>query len=111
MTVSSPGVDGDSASVVKLDAKLLQAEVLGVRPPAHAHQEDVSLHLLDLAVLDTLHTHADLAISLLGSRHLGVELELDALLGHDALELLAHVHVDAHAADMTQELNSRHLEN
>ena len=47
--IFSPGVDGDSASVVKLDAELLKTEVMGVWPPAHAHKEDVSLHLLSLA--------------------------------------------------------------
>ena len=109
MYIYSPGVDGDSASVVKLDAELLKTEVMGVWPPAHAHKEDVSLHLLGLAVLNTLHTHADLAISLLGSHHLGVELKLDPLLSHDSLELFAHVHVNTHASNMTQELNSSDL--
>ena len=30
-------VDGHAAAVVLLDADLLQTEVVGVRPPTHAH--------------------------------------------------------------------------
>lgn len=50
--------------------------------------------------------HIDLAVGPLGGSHdFGAELELEALLLQDALEVLGHLHVDAHAAHMAQELH------
>ena len=40
-----PRVDRDPALVVALDAKLFQAQVVGVGTATHAHKEDVSLEL------------------------------------------------------------------
>ena len=40
-----PRVDRDPALVVALDAKLFQAQVVGVGTATHAHKEDVSLKL------------------------------------------------------------------
>lgn len=51
--------------------------------------------------------HVDLAVRPLGGSHdFGAELELHALLLQDALEGLGHLHVDAHAADVAQKLDS-----
>ena len=36
-------VDGHAAAVVLLDADLLQTEVVGVRPPTHAHCDGAML--------------------------------------------------------------------
>lgn len=49
--------------------------------------------------------HINLAIRPLGGSHnFGAELELEALLLQDALEVLGDLHVDAHAANVAQEL-------
>ena len=66
-------------------------------------------HFLGLAVLDALHGDLDLVSLLPGARDLGVELELESLLGADPLELLGDLHVDAHAADVAEELDGGHL--
>lgn len=52
--------------------------------------------------------HIDLAVGPLdGSHHFGAELELEALLLQDALEILGHLHVDAEAAHVAQEFHRR----
>lgn len=52
--------------------------------------------------------HIDLAVGPLGGSHdFGAELELEALLLQDALEVLGHLHVDAHPSYMAQELHCR----
>lgn len=54
--------------------------------------------------------HVDLAVGPLGGPHdFGAELELEALLLQDALEALGDLHVDAHAANVAQELHGCHL--
>lgn len=50
--------------------------------------------------------HIDLAVGPLGGAHdFGAELELEALFLQDALEALGHLHVDAHATHVAQELH------
>lgn len=50
--------------------------------------------------------HVDLAVRPLGGpQNFGAELELQALLLQDALEVLGHLHVNTHAANMAQELH------
>ena len=62
-----------------------------------------------LAILDSLCRHADGASLACGRRHLGVELELDALLGEAALEVFGHLHVNSQTTYMAQELHAGHL--
>ena len=40
-----PGVDGDAAAVVLLDAELLEAQISGVGTSANAHQQHVRVEL------------------------------------------------------------------
>ena len=40
-----PGVDGDAAAVVLLDAELLEAQISGVGTSAYAHQQHVRVEL------------------------------------------------------------------
>lgn len=54
--------------------------------------------------------HVDLAVGPLGgAHHFGAELELEALLLEDALEVLGHLHVDAHPTHVAEELHRRDL--
>ena len=67
-------------------------------------------HLLLLSVLGALNGHHDFVADLRGRGDLRLKLELEPLLGADPLEHLGHFHVDAHAADVAQKLDCRHLQ-
>lgn len=62
-----------------------------------------------LAILGTLNSENDLAILLLSSHNLGVERELDALLGKDLLEVLGDTTVDSLSSDSAKELDDLNL--
>jgi hypothetical protein len=82
-------VDHDSAPVVNFDSDVLKTETLGVWPTTDGDEDDVGLQSLLLAVLSGLGLDVYLAISLVGTGDLGVELELDTLLSEGLLERLA----------------------
>merc|ERR1719180_265905 len=103
------GVDGYPASVVPLDTNILQSQVVCVGTTANTDQQNIGIHLFSFSVLDTFDGHLDLSSLLPCSHHLRVQLELDPLLGHDALELLGDVHVNSHPANVTKELNGCNL--
>lgn len=59
---------------------------------------------------DTNSRYINLAICSSGSSHnLCAKFELHALLLKDALEVLGDLHIDAHAANMAQELDGSHF--
>ena len=67
--------------------------------------ENVFPNLFGLAVLGAFDGNQDLISFPLGSGDLGVELELESLLGEDPLEALGNLAVDAHTADRGHELD------
>jgi hypothetical protein len=107
-------VDDDAAELVHRDAHLLQPQPFGVRPAAGADQHDVELVLLGVPPLGRLHGQLDLAVVLkFGGGHLGLQLELHALLlqgpqeglrdlgvgaGDDGVQKFYDVHFGAEAA-------------
>ena len=82
-------VDHDSAPVVDFDSNVLQAKALDVWPATDGDKDDISLQRLLLAVLGSLCLDEYLAVGLVSTGHLRIELELDALLGEGLLERLA----------------------
>jgi hypothetical protein len=65
-------------------------------------------HSLGLSTLCSLHVQHDLAILLLSTHHLGVELELQALLGQNLLEVLANLGVHS-SSDGTEVFDNGHF--
>ena len=82
-------VNDDPSLVVHLDTNILEPEVLGDGSSTDSDEDDVSIEGLGLATLGSLDVKEDLAVLLLGTNDLGVDLELESLLGQDLLEVLA----------------------
>ena len=80
-------------------------------PNTHTHTESksTSTDLFLLAILDALCVDLDVGTITRGRQDLGVQQELEALLGKATLEIFGHLHVDAQSAHMAQELHTRHL--
>jgi len=81
-------VDDNAAPVVKLDTGGLEVEAFGVGAATDGDENDVSLENFFFATLGGLRLQVDLAVALLSGEDLGVELELEALLCKETLELL-----------------------
>src|SRR5690606_11004578 len=95
-------VDLDAAALVAGDAGLVQPEPVGEGPAAGGDQHGIGLDGLGLAALHGL-TGDGRALALLRhGRDLSAELELEALLGRHALELLRDLSV--HAAEDSVEI-------
>merc|ERR1719180_637530 len=103
------GVNGHPAPVIPLNTNILQSQVVCVRTTSNTDQQNIGVHLFSFSILDTFDGLLDLASLLPCSHPLRVQLELDPLLGHDALELLGDVHVNPHPANVAQELNGCNL--
>eukprot|EP00906_Rhabdomonas_costata_P007517 RCo010763 len=100
-------VHNDKLALVGLHPDRLEAQALGVRPPAHGDQHGVSLQLLRRAVP---RLHGELGHPALDGarRDLSGELEGEPLLGQDPQELLRHVRIHG-TRDAGEELHHRHL--
>ena len=62
-----------------------------------------------ISTLGTLDSHSNAVAGFLGTGHFGVEFEFETLFCQDFLKRFAHVHVDAHAADVREKLDARHF--
>mmetsp|Transcript_10061 Transcript_10061/g.29650 ORF Transcript_10061/g.29650 Transcript_10061/m.29650 type:complete len:469 (+) Transcript_10061:123-1529(+) len=98
----------DGAAGPHLDAHVLEPEALRVGHAADGDEHDVHVQRLLLARLVRLDGERDAVAGALALDHLGVELELHALLGEGPLEGLCDLVVHA-GADAVQELYDRHL--
>ena len=78
-------------------------------PPPCRKSGTISTDLILLAVFDALCADLDVGTIASGRQHLGVQFELEALLGKATLESFGNLHVDAQATHMSQELHTRHL--
>lgn len=92
-------VDDDTALGVDFDADFLEVEAGGDGATANRDEDDVSFENLFLSALGALDVDEDLAVALLSTGDLGVQLELEALLCQGLLELLA---VDRKLTDQTK---------
>lgn len=101
-------IDLNASSLVNSNAKLLEAETLGVRAASSGHKHNVGLDGLGVTTLAGLHGHLDAVVSHLSASHLGLELEVDALLLEGALEGLNELSVHA-GAEGVHELNNGDL--
>ncbi len=101
-------VVGDHAALVGNDADALQAQALGERTAADGDQHVVGLDRLGGAAGDGLDRQLHALGRGLRAGDLRAQLELEALLGEDLLELGGHFGVGARQ-DAVQELDHGHL--
>ena len=96
-------IDDDHAALHR-DAERLEAEVPSVRPPPDRDQHDVGLHRLRLAAAGGLDRRLHGFAHFLDLRHLVAEMEREALLFQQPLELLGDLAVHA-GKDAVEELH------
>jgi len=101
-------IDLDAAALVRLDAELREAEILRVGDAADRDEHDIGFDRLRIAALRGLDRDLESRLRLLDLRHLRTELELEALLLEDALEILRDLSVHA-GEDRIEEFDDRDL--
>ena len=98
----------DAAALVELDAKLLEAEPVGVRHAADSDQHHIGLDGFRRAAFGRLDSRLQFRARCIDRRDLGRQLERYALLLEQALRLAAHlaIHAGQHAVE---EFHHRYL--
>jgi hypothetical protein len=102
-------VDDQTATVVLLDANLLEVQALGVGATANGDQDNVGVQDLLLAALGGLNVKSDGSTAIITGGDLGASLKLNTLLAQDLLSLLGDLGVHAGATDLAEELNNSDL--
>ena len=95
-------VDFNAAAAIERDARLSKTETVGVGLAASGDQNHIGFQRFSCAALDRLERDLGASAGLFDRRHLGAELEVDALLGKQALRLLGQLAI--HAAENVVEV-------
>ena len=101
-------VGRDAAALVERDAGRLEVEAVEEGPAPGRNEHDVGLELLGGSSFRRLERQDDSGAGLFRRGHLGVELELEALLGQRALEGLSDLAVHGRD-DVREELDDGDL--
>ena len=101
-------IDGDAAALIQRHARGIEPQAGHIGAAANGQQHHIGAQRLLRPAGSRLQGEGDAGIVSNGRDHLGLELELEALLGEDALEALAHLGV--HRRDQpVEEFDHRHL--